>query len=225
MHFARHASRIAHSASGPPLSALANRLRDHSLLRRFYLQTARLFVLTFLIFFQVAACCAQNNVTSGILREVHSEGRVDPQANPPSVYLTAVPASLPNTPAPQSENVQVRVIDKKFIITMAALGGAESLRFTTHKLVLDHEFAAGAPWVTRVPSTQHLVATYAAIYAAELVVAYELKKPHSWLPGDKVIKQLWLIYPTTMIPIHIKNGIRSIRTQPPSCPVDQCQAP
>jgi len=225
MHFAKHASRIAHSASGPPLSALANRLRDHSLLRRFYLQTARLFVLTFLIFFQVAACCAQNNVTTEILREVHSEGRVDPQGNPPSVYLTAVPASLPNTPAPQSENVRVRVIDKKFIIAMAALGGAESLRFTTHKLVLDHEFAAGAPWVTRVPSTQHLVVKYAAIYAAELLVAYELKKPHSWLPGDKVIKKLWLIYPTTMIPIHIKNGIRSIRTQPPSCPVDQCQAP
>jgi len=225
MHFAKHASRIAHSASGPPLSALANRLRDHSLLRRFYLQTARLFTLTFLMIFQVAASCAQNNVTSEILREVRSERRVDPQANPPSVYVAAVPASLPNTPAPQSENVEVRVIDKKFIITMAALGGAESMRFTTHKLVLDHEFAAGAPWVTRVPSTQHLVVKYAAIYAAELLVAYELKKPHSWLPGDKVIKKLWLIYPTTMITIHIKNGIRSIRTQPPSCPVDQCQAP
>jgi hypothetical protein len=225
MHFAKHASRIAHSASGPPLSALANRLRDHSLLRRFYLQTARLFALTFLMIFQVAASCAQNNVTSEVLREVRSERRVDPQANPPSVYVAAVPASLPNKPAPQSENVEVRVIDKKFIITMAALGAAESLRFTTHKLVLDHEFAAGAPWVTRVPSTQHLVVNYAAIYAAELLVAYELKKPHSWLPGDKVIKKLWLIYPTTMIPIHIKNGIRGIRTQPPSCPVEQCQAP
>jgi hypothetical protein len=41
--------------------------------------------------------------------------------------------------------------------------------------VLDHEFAAGAPWVTRVPSTQHLVVKYAAVYAAELLVAYELK--------------------------------------------------
>jgi hypothetical protein len=225
MHFAKHASRIAYSASGPPLSALANRLRDHSLLRRFYLQTARLFVLSFLMIFQVAASCAQNKVTSEILREVHSEGRVDPLPDPRSVYIAAVPMSLPNTPAPQSENVKVRVIDKKFIFTMAALGGAESLRFTTHKLVLDHEFAAGAPWVTRVPSTQHLVVKYAAIYAAELLVAYELKKPHSWLPGDKVIKKLWLIYPTTMIPIDIKNGIRSIRTQPPSCPVDQCQAP
>ena len=41
---------------------------------------------------------------------------------------------------------------------MAALGGAESLRFTTHKLVRDHEFAAGAPRVTSVPAKPHLVA-------------------------------------------------------------------
>jgi len=175
--------------------------------------------------FQVVASCAQNNVTSEILSEIRSEGRADPLPDPASVYIAAVPMSLPNTPAPQSENVKVRVIDKKFIFTIAALGGAESLRFTTHKLVLDHEFAAGAPWVTRVPSTQHLVVKYAAIYAAELLVAYELKKPHSWLPRDKVIKKLWLIYRTTMIPIDIKNGIRSIRTQPPSCPVEQCQEP
>jgi len=200
-------------------------LGDHSLLRRFYLQTARMFVFTFLMIFQVAVSCAQNNVASEILRAVHSEGRVDPQANPSSVYIAAVPASLPNSPAPQGENVRVRVIDKKFIITMAALGGAESLRFTTHQLVLEHEFAAGAPWVTSVPSPGHLIAKYAGIYAAELLVAYELKKPHSWLPGDKVIRKFWLVYPTTMIPIDIKNGIRSIRTQPPSCPVEQCQAP
>ena len=108
---------------------------------------------------------------------------------------------------------------------MAALGGAESLRFTTHKLVLDHEFAAGAPWVTSVPANPHLVAKGAAIYAAELLVAYELKKPHSWLPGDKVIRKLWWAYPATMIAIHIKNGVGSIRTRAPSCTVAECQAP
>jgi len=26
-----------------------------------------------------------------------------------------------------------------------------------------------------------------------------------------------------MVPIHIKNGVRSIRTQAPTCPVDECQ--
>lgn len=65
----------------------------------------------------------------------------------------APPASLPEAPAPQNARVgvRIRVIDKKFIAVMAALAAAESLRFTTHKLVLEHEYAAGAPWVTSVP--------------------------------------------------------------------------
>lgn len=139
------------------------------------------------------------------------------EINSTTAYTPAVapPLVLPDAPARQATEAEVadRVIDKKFIAVMAALGGAESLRFTTHKLVLDHEFAAGAPWVTSVPSNQHLVARYAAIYAAELLVAYELKKPHSWLPGDRVIRKLWWAYPAAMVPIHIKNGVRSIRTR------------
>lgn len=135
-----------------------------------------------------------------------------------TAYVLPAP-SLPDAPTPR----KARVIDKKFIAVMATLGGAESLRFTTHKLVLDHEFAAGAPWVPSVPPNQHLVAKYAAIYTAEVLVTYELKKPHSWLPGDKVIRKLWWAYPATMAPIHIMNGIRSIRTQAPSgCPLAEC---
>ncbi len=140
----------------------------------------------------------------------------------PYTHAAASPISLPDAPTPQRVNVRVKVTDKKFIALMAALGGAESLRFTTHKLVLDHEFAAGAPWVTNVPANPDLVAKYAAIYAGELLVAYELKKPHSWLPGDKVIRKLWWTYPAAMMAIHIKNGVGSIRTQAPSCPVAEC---
>jgi hypothetical protein len=141
-----------------------------------------------------------------------------------SVYnaTATTSVSLPDTPAPQ----RVRVIDKKFIAVMGALAVSESLRFTTHKLVLDHEYDAGAPWVTNVPPNSHLVAKYAGIYAAELLVAYELKKPHSWLTGDKVIRKLWWVYPAAAVPFHLKNGVRSIRTQAPSgCPVAECQAP
>jgi hypothetical protein len=57
---------------------------------------------------------------------------------------------------------------------------------------------------------------YGAIYAAEFLVAYELKKPHSWLPGDKFIQKLWWVYPSVMTPIHIKNGVRSIQTKAPA---------
>jgi hypothetical protein len=159
---------------------------------------------------------AQNHLPDEMLSEVRDE--IDSMT--PYTRTSAPPVSLPDTPAPQS--VKVVVIDKKFIAVMAALGGAESLRFTTHKLVLDHEFAAGAPWVTSVPANPHLVAKGAAIYAAELLVAYELKKPHSWLPGDQVIRKLWWAYPAAMMAIHIKNGVGSIRTQAPSCPAPDC---
>jgi hypothetical protein len=168
------------------------------------------------LFLAIAPAMAQSPMPNEMLREV------DAEINTNSVSALAVtpPVSLPDAPAGQG--VKAKVIDKKFIAVMAALGGAETLRFTTHKLVLDNEFAAGAPWVTSVPSNPHLIAKYGAIYAAELLVAYELKKPHSWLPGDNFIRKLWWAYPTTMMPIHIKNGVRSIRTQASSCPVEYC---
>ena len=68
------------------------------------------------------------------------------------------------------------------------------------------------------------VAKYAAIYAAELLVTYELKKAHSWLPGDRTIRNFWFAYPTVMGTIHVKNGIRSIRTQAPGgCSAAECE--
>jgi hypothetical protein len=170
----------------------------------------RLVVLMFLI---VAHAVAQNRMTIETHTELHEEtGTADGGS-----FNPAPPVVLPETPPP-------RVIDKKFIAVMGALGGAESLRFTTRKLVLDNEFAAGAPWVTSVPTNQHLAAKYAGLYAVELLVAYEIKKPHSWLPGDKIIRKLWWAYPAAMGSIHIHNAVGNIRTQVPSgCPIPQCQ--
>lgn len=202
---------------------------------RFYLYTARLLILTLLVVSQVSTSWGQTGPASIMLSEVHVEADAAAHdaaktTNSMTAYTSAVvPAiSLPENPAPQRVGVEVReldkVLDKKFIAVMAALGGAESLRFTTHKLVLDHEFDAGAPWVTSVPANQHLVTKYGTIYVAELLVAYEIKKPHFWLPGDKVIRKFWLAYPAAMVPIHVKNGVRSIRTQAPSCPVAECES-
>jgi len=188
--------------------------------RGLHLQTARLLVFTLLVVFLIIVpALAQGPLPS---EEMLSEVRDEIDATIPYTHAAASPISLPDAPTPQ--RVNVKVIDKKFIAVMTALGGAESLRFTTHKLVLDHEFAAGAPWVTSVPANPHLVAKGAAIYAAELLVAYELKKPHSWLPGDRVIQKLWWAYPVAMMAIHVKNGVGSIRTQAPSCPVAECQS-
>jgi len=185
-----------------------------------HLQIARslVFILT-VVLLNIAHVVAQSQMPNEVLREVRHE--ID--ATTLYTHASAPPISLPN--AHVSQRVEVKVIDKKFIAVMAALGGAESLRFTTHKLVLDQEFAAGAPWVTSVPANPHLVAKYAAIYAGELLVAYELKKTHSWLPGDKIIRKLWWAYPAAMMAVHIKNGVGSIRTQAPSCTVAECQSP
>ena len=180
---------------------------------------ARLFTLTLLTTFLAAtAGFAQRMMPIEMLHEA------SPASNSANMTPVVVPPPpLPDAPGAQAARVKVKVIDKKFIAVMAALGGAETLRFTTRQLVLVNEFAAGAPWVTSVPSNQHLVAKYGGIYAAELLVAYELKKPHSWLPGDRFIQKFWWAYPAVMAPIHIKNGVRNIRTQAPSCPVEECQ--
>jgi len=172
---------------------------------------ARLLALTLLI---AATAAAQDRAPNKISTET-SDAMTTAEG---SGAITAIPAApLPDAPAPH------RVIDKKFILVMAALGGAESMRFTSRKLVLDNEFAAGAPWVTHVSPNHHLVAKYAGLYAAELLVAYEMKKPHSWLPGDRIIRKFWWAYPAAMGAIHFKNGVGNIRTQGPGgCTTMEC---
>jgi hypothetical protein len=170
----------------------------------------RLLALTLLI---AGHAAAQDHIPNKMTSEMR--GEIDPSGGFTTAYQPAAP--LPEAPAPH------RVIDKKFVFVMSALGGAETLRFTSRQLVLQNEFAAGAPWVTSVPTNQHLVAKYAGLYAAELLVAYELKKRHSWLPGDKAVRRLWWAYPAAMTTIHIKNGVGNIRTQGPGgCTSIEC---
>lgn len=140
--------------------------------------------------------------------------KITPDALPAApVQATSV------SPQPKPE----KVFDKKFLAVMGSLGGAESLRFTTRKLVLEREFEAGAPWVTSVPSNQHIVAKDLALFSSEFLVAYELKKSHSWLPGDRIVRRLWWAYPAVMTAIHIKNGVGNIRTQGPGgCASVEC---
>jgi hypothetical protein len=130
--------------------------------------------------------------------------------------------SASGTPAPAAAKPQ-RVFDKKFAFVMGSLAAAESLRFTTRRLVLEREYDAGAPWVTSVPSNRDTIAKDAAIYGSEFLVAYELKKSHSWLPGDRIVRKLWWLYPVAMTAIHIKNAIGNIGTQGPGgCTSIEC---
>src|SRR5208283_3787750 len=110
----------------------------------------------------------------------------------------AQPVALPATPQPQ------RVMDKKFMVVMGTLGVAEAMRSTTRHLVIEHENAEGAPWAATVPSHTHLITRNASIYAAEMLVAYEIKKRHDWLPGDRVIRKFWWVYPVAAAAIDFK---------------------
>ncbi len=129
---------------------------------------------------------------------------------------------MQTTSAPPSAKPE-RVFDKKFFMVMGALGGAESFRFTSRQLVLDHEYAAGAPWVASSPPNQPLVGKGLALFGAEFLLTYELKKSHSWLPGDRVIRKLWWAYPAAMSGIHIKNAVGNVHTQGPGgCTSVEC---
>jgi hypothetical protein len=160
-----------------------------------------------IVFLFVSPLVAQNADLRGV------DGGIDavvlPNAPTPLQVTSAPATSAPATAKPE------RVFDKKFAFVMGSLGGAESLRFTTRRLVLQREYDAGAPWVTTISSTQHVIAKDAAIYGSEFVVAYELKKSHSWLPGDRIVRKLWWAYPAVMTAIHIKNAVGNINTQGP----------
>jgi hypothetical protein len=136
----------------------------------------------------------------------------DSSANP------AAQAPLPPTPQPQ------KVVDKKFIAVMAAVGAAKGISFATSTLIHEREREEGAPWATSAPSNISLTAKHAAIFAGEVFVAYQLKKPHSWLPGDKIIRKLWWVYPVWTGQIHSRTAIHNVRMRAPAgCILPECQ--
>jgi hypothetical protein len=121
---------------------------------------------------------------------------------------------------------QQKVIDKKFLFVMGALAASETLRITSNTLALDREFKEGAPWVTSAPNHWSLSARHSAIFASELIVAYEVKKPHDWLPRDKVIRKLWCVYPVAISTIHFKKAAHTMRMSAPAgCTPEQCDLP
>jgi hypothetical protein len=135
--------------------------------------------------------------------------------------------ALPAAPMQRASATSVakpeKVFDKKFFAVMGALGGAESFRFTSRQLVLDHEYAAGAPWVTNPPPNRPILLKGLAVYGAEFLLTYELKKSHSWLSGDRVIRKVWWAYPAAMAVSHIKNAVGNVRTQGPGgCTSIEC---
>jgi hypothetical protein len=149
-----------------------------------------------------------------------NQGQIAAETIAEPVTSSSQTAALPDAPRPQ------KVIDKKFILVLGSLAASETLRITSNTLALEREFTEGAPWVTSAPNHRNLTAKNGAIFASELIVAYELKKPHSWLPGDKVIRKLWWVYPVAMTAIHFKKAAHTMRMRAPAgCTPDECGLP
>jgi len=49
-----------------------------------------------------------------------------------------------------------------------------------------------------------------------MLVAYEIKKRHYWLAGDKVIRKFWWLYPVAAAAIDFKLAVHTMRLQPPA---------
>ena len=134
-----------------------------------------------------------------------------------------IASSSQSAPPPDGPRPQ-KVVDKKFIFVMGALAASETLRITSNTMALDRMYAEGAPWIISAPSHRNLTFKNGAIFASELLVAYELKKPHSWLPGDKIIRKLWWVYPVAMTAVHFKKASHTMgMSAPAGCMVIGCQ--
>ncbi len=129
------------------------------------------------------------------------------------ITMEPLPAAPIQTTRTFDQPKTEKLFDKRFFAVMGSLGAAESFRFSTRKLVLEREFQAGAPWVTGVPSNQHIIAKDLLLYGGEFLITYELKKSHAWLPGGRVIRRFWWTYPAAMTAIHSKNAVGNVRTQ------------
>lgn len=109
-----------------------------------------------------------------------------------ALLLLCIPAfsqKLPNAPSAAIKSEQV--IDKKFIVVMAFEAAAKSADFYTTSRCQAAGCTETDPLFGRHPSDTRLVVENVGIFAADVALAYELKKQHDWLPGDKYIRKFW----------------------------------
>lgn len=157
------------------------------------------------------AVAQETTAEANLKTDVVSKTEIDA----PSAYV--IKPIAPEAPKPRP------VFDKKFMAVMGILGTAEALRSTTTALTFEHAAAEGAPFAMGRPSNASRSAKASLIFGSEMLVAYELKKPHDWLPGDKIIRKLWWVYPLAMAAVHFKSAVGNMQQQPPAgCTVDGC---
>jgi len=135
------------------------------------------------------------------------------------VLSAAHAVDLPDSPS--------RTIDAPFMAVLAAEAAAKSADFAETAAHLgdrrwvpcmpaytcmDHGFwlrvQENDSWFGRRPGTARMVTENIGLFGAETVIAYEIKKPHRWLPGDKVVKRLWWLPIAYQIQEHMRLAYR-----------------
>jgi len=120
---------------------------------------------------------------------------------------------LPDAPQP-------KVADAKFVLTVSALGGSMAFDMAETRSALDR--GAVESNVTDFgphPSTRRLVTVESAYFAGFTLLAYEMKKPHSWIPRPigRVLRATWWVPLGVQIGNHTRLGFQDRNVCRPSC--------
>lgn len=67
------------------------------------------------------------------------------------------------------------------------------------------------PWFGKRPGTMRMVTENVGIFGAEGLLAYEIKKLHRWIPGDKVVRKFWWLPIAYQIQAHARFACRNSR--------------
>ncbi|HXY03883.1 MAG TPA: hypothetical protein VEI49_09920 [Terriglobales bacterium] len=126
------------------------------------------------------------------------------------IITAANAAELPDRPS--------KVADRQFFLLLSVEAAAKSADFAETAAHLgkqiwvpcvpaytciNHESAytvlENDPWFGKRPSTGRMIWENFGLFGVESLIAYQIKKPHQWLPGDRLIRKFWwvpLVYQT-----------------------------
>jgi hypothetical protein len=136
------------------------------------------------------------------------------------VLSAAHAVELPDSPS--------RTIDAKFIAVLATEAAAKSADFVETAAHLGNRVwvpcvpaytcmhhglwfsvQENDSWFGRRPGAARMVTENIGLFGAESLLAYEIKKPHHWLPGDKVVKKVWWLPLAYQIQAHTRFAYRN----------------
>jgi hypothetical protein len=139
------------------------------------------------------------------------------------LFVTAANAAeLPDPPS--------KVADKQFLLLLSVEAAAKSADFAETAAHLgkqtwvpcvpayaciNHGYVytvlENDPWFGKRPSTGRMIGENFALFGAESLIAYEIKKPHPWLPADRLIRKFWWVPLAYQIQAHARFAYHDSR--------------